>query len=141
MRFNLQVVRSNLFSDKAGIVVSWLCAAHCLILPLAAAALPFWGLSFLINENAERLMIAVSILIAIFALLPAYFRQHRRFRILVLFFFGIGFIAFSHLFLEESFAWKIPFVAAGAIFISAAHLFNRNLCRNCRTCRQTESKS
>lgn len=139
MNINLQTSFSNGFWDKTGAAISWLCAIHCLVLPFAIAALPFLGLSFLLDENIERLIISVSIIVALISLLPAYFHRHRQLNILILFIFGITFIISSHLFLEESFALKIPFVLAGAGFVSAAHSINYRACRKCRKCCETET--
>ncbi len=134
MNINLQTFQSNGFWDKTGAAVSWLCAIHCLILPFAIAALPFLGLSFLLDENIEWLIISVSIIVALISLLPAYFHQHRKIRVLIAFVVGIGFIVSSHLFLEERIALKIPFILLGAISVSAAHLINYRACRKCAKC-------
>lgn len=138
MNLHLQTSHSNGFWDKTGAAISWLCAIHCLILPFAIAALPFLGLSFLLDENVERLIIAVSIIVALTSLLPAYLHQHRKPKILILFLFGIGFIVFSHFFLEENLVLKIPSVLAGAVLVSAAHLINYRECRKCRKCCEIE---
>ena len=85
MNISLQTSHSSGFWDKTGAAISWLCAIHCLVLPFAIAALPFLGLSFLLDENVEWLIISVSIIIALISLLPAYFHQHRQLNILILF--------------------------------------------------------
>lgn len=120
--------------DYTGAVAAWLCAAHCVLLPLAAALLPLAGLSFLADEAAEWTLIGISAAIALASFLPAYFRRHRKMRAMLLFASGIGLIIFSHLLLEAPTVWKIPLIIAGAGFITAAHLFNRRLCRACAVC-------
>ncbi len=138
MNISLQTSHSSGFWDKTGAAISWLCAIHCLVLPFAIAALPFLGLSFLLDENVEWLIISVSIIIALISLLPAYFHQHRQLNILILFVFGISFIVSSRLFLEENIALKIPFVLIGALSVSAAHFINYRACRKCRKCCEIE---
>ena len=141
MNINLQTSHSDGFWDKTGAIVSWACAIHCLILPFAVAALPFLGLSFLLDESFERLIILISIAVALISLLPSYFHRHRQLNILILFFGGITFIVSSHLFLEENLTFKIPFILAGASLISAAHFANYRACRKCRKCCELEAAS
>jgi drug/metabolite transporter (DMT)-like permease len=66
--------------------------------------------------------------------LPAFFKLHRNFGILFLFFVGIFLVGAADRFFEENFTGKIIFVALGAGLMTAAHLFNRRLCRACRKC-------
>jgi hypothetical protein len=120
--------------DKAGITASWLCAVHCLALPFLIGALPFVGLSFLLDETTERVFIGISVVLAAFSLLPAYFREHGKLRSIFLAAAGIGLILLTHFLLEENLTAKIVFLIGGAILISAAHLLNRRLCRACAVC-------
>lgn len=132
MRFNWQYLSANGFWDKTGTTISWLCAVHCLILPFAITFLPLSGLSFLVDEKVEWLIISLSVLIALVSLLPAYLQHHGKSRSLILFTFGIGSIIVSHLFFEDSAVWKMLFIVCGAVSISAAHLLNHRSCRQCQ---------
>lgn len=136
MNLNLEESQTSGLLDKTGAIVSWLCAVHCLILPFAIAFLPFLGLSFLLDESVEWLIIGVSVVIAFLSLLPAYFHRHRKLSVLIFFGAGISAIVASHLFFEGSFALKTPFILAGAIFVSVAHLINYRACRKCPHCRE-----
>lgn len=127
-------VRIGSLLDKAGITASWLCAVHCLALPFLIGVLPFIGLSFLLEETTERIFIAVSIVLAAFSLLPAYFREHGKLRSIFLAAAGIGLIVLTHFLFEENLLLKLIFLLTGAIFISAAHFLNRRLCRECAVC-------
>lgn len=120
--------------DYTGAAISWACAAHCVLTPLAVTILPLIGLSFLADEWAEWTLIGLSVTVALLSFLPAYFRRHRKMRAMLLFALGIGLIVFSHLIFDEELAWKIPLIIVGAGFITAAHLFNRHLCRTCVAC-------
>ncbi len=120
--------------DVTGTAVSWICMIHCVALPFFISLLPLVGLSFLLDERIEWMIIGVSVLVAALSLLPAYFRRHRKFRTLTLFASGIGLVVISHLAFEENLLLQIPFLLAGAGLITAAHLVNRHLCRTCGSC-------
>jgi uncharacterized membrane protein len=96
--------------------------------------LPLVGLSFLLDETTERIFILISILLAALSLLPAYLREHGKIRSIFLAAAGIGLISLTHFLFEENLTTKIAFLIAGAILLSAAHLINRRLCRECAVC-------
>ncbi len=127
--------------DLTGTAVSWICLMHCVALPFFISLLPLVGLSFLLDEKMEWAIIGLSLAVAAFSLLPAYFRRHRQARALILFVSGIGLITATHLFLEENPSLRIPFLLAGAGLMTAAHLVNRRLCRTCGYCRIIERRS
>lgn len=127
-------VKYGKWLDTLGVTASWICAVHCLALPLFITLLPFVGLSFLLSETTEFVLIGISAFIAAASFLPAYFRQHGRLRPALLAITGIGLIILTHLWFEENLTLKIIFLAAGAIFLTAAHFFNRRLCRACEIC-------
>ena len=112
------------FWDKTGAAVSWLCAAHCLLLPAAVAALPAVGLGLLLDERVELAFIALSVLIAAVSLLPAYWKRHRRHSIPLLFAAGLALMTGAHLWLEDALVGKSVALVAGAALISTAHLAN-----------------
>jgi len=120
--------------DLTGTAVSWLCVIHCLALPFFISLLPLIGLSFLLDETVEWMIIGVSVLIAAFSLLPAYFRGHGKIHTIVLFVAGIGLIVASQMAFEDELAMQIPFLLVGAGLITAAHLVNRRLCQTCARC-------
>lgn len=110
--------------DKAGITASWLCAVHCLALPFLIGVLPFVGLSFLLDETTERIFIGISVVLAAFSLLPAYFREHGKLRSIFLAAAGIGLIVLTHFLFEENLTAKIVFLIAGALLVSATKSAN-----------------
>ena len=120
--------------DKIGATASWLCAIHCLILPLFATLLPLAGLSFLVDETTERVLIGFSAILAGLSLVPAYFRKHRNPSPLLFALGGIGLIAITHLTFEENYLVKLILLISGAALITTAHLKNRALCRSCKVC-------
>ena len=120
--------------DNFGILASWTCAAHCLLMPIIVGIVPLLGLNFLVSETAERLLIGVSILVALFSFLPAYIHQHRKLHSILLATTGLSFIVFTHLLFEENLIPKMIFILAGALFVTAAHLLNRHFCKTCKVC-------
>jgi len=141
MRLNFQTFNSNGLLDKTGATVSWLCAVHCLAMPFLISFLPLLGVSFLAHEGIEYIIVGISTVIALVTLLPAYFKQHRKIRTLLLFVSGICFVVFADLLFEESIFGKIIFVSAGAMCITTAHFINRRLCRNCQNCAEGQCRS
>lgn len=131
---SLQTFKLKSIWDKTGAVFSWICAVHCLTLPFLTAVLPVIGLSFLANEFAEYALIGISVLIALFSLIPAYFNEHGKMRTLLLFAAGISFIFFADKLFEENFTGKIIFVFIGAGLITVSHIINRRLCQSCKKC-------
>lgn len=134
MRFNFQTLNANGFWDKTGAAISCLCAVHCLAMPLAISFLPLLGVSFLAREGIEYVIVGISIVVAALALLPAYFKQHRKIRTLLLFVSGICFVILADILFQESLPGKIVFVLIGASLVISAHFINRRLCRDCRNC-------
>lgn len=120
--------------DRFGMAASWACAFHCLALPFLIGALPFVSLSFLLDETAEKLFILISVLLAAFSLLPAYFRDHGKLHSILLASAGIGLIVLTHFLFEDNLAAKIIFLLAGAVLLCLAHLLNRRMCRKCIVC-------
>jgi hypothetical protein len=127
--------QKNNWLDAAGAGVSWICAAHCLAMPLVLSLAPFAGLSFLADESVEWAIIAISLLIAALSLLPAYFRAHRKIHAILFFAAGFGFVMLSRLVFEDNLMWQIPVIIVGATFITAAHFVNRRFCRACAVCK------
>lgn len=132
-RLNRQIYSSG-FLDKTGAIASWTCAVHCLAMPFAVSFLPFFGLGFLADEKSEKFFLALSFLLASVSILPAFFKLHRNVGVLFLFLIGFFLVGAADNFFAENFGGKIIFVTFGAGLMTAAHLFNRRLCRNCSEC-------
>ncbi len=120
--------------DTFGAAASWVCAVHCLVLPLFVAVLPLVGLSFLLDETTERTFIGISVFLASASLIPSYFREHGKIQPLLFASGGIGLIILTHLVFESSWLMKFLFLLVGAVLISSAHLINKRLCRKCSAC-------
>lgn len=129
--------------DHAGIAASMLCAIHCVALPLlagglTAGGLTATGLAWLQNESVEWVIIASSLAIGLFGLLPGYRRVHRHKRCLGLFSFGVLSILAGRIANAKSLP-DTPFVIGGAALIISAHAANRYLCARCGHCRSSNS--
>jgi MerC mercury resistance protein len=120
--------------DRLGAAASLVCAVHCASMPLLAGLLPLVGLSFLASDQAEWLLVGLSLGVGILSLAPSYTRKHRQWRPLVLFTFGASLIIVVLLSAEEGSRLEAPAMALGALLIACAHLINRRLCRSCAAC-------
>lgn len=128
MSEEIAVMNKNGWLDLTGTGAAWLCALHCLLLPLAVGVLPLVGLSFLLDEISERIIIGLSAIIGGLSLIPAYKNNHRQLKPLIFFAVGIGLIVLTHLLFEENRSAETIFIIIGAILITFAHLINRRIC-------------
>lgn len=120
--------------DRIGTTASWICAVHCLVLPLFVVSLPVIGLGFLLEEATERIFILFSSVIAALSLIPAYFWEHRKIQPIFLASSGISLIVLTHLLFEDNWLLKFIFLVFGALLLTTAHLLNRRFCRDCVVC-------
>ncbi len=93
--------RIGTWLDILGTYASWVCVAHCLLLPFLIGIIPFFGLSYILSESIELFLIVVTVLIALSSLLPAYLTQHGKLRSIVLALSGITLIILTYILFEE----------------------------------------
>jgi hypothetical protein len=120
--------------DRLGAAASLACAVHCVATPLLAGLLQIVGMSFLASEEAEWLLVGLSLGVGSLSLAPSYARKHKQRRPLLLFVFGASLIIAVRLLMEEGSRLEAPAMALGALLIACAHLINRQLCRSCPDC-------
>jgi hypothetical protein len=121
--------------DGLGQVLSTLCIAHCLALPLVLGLLPAAAAEILEGEAVHQGLIAFVAFTAVVAFLPGY-RVHRRGSVV-----GLAAVA---LILLVSAAFLLPeegggllegaetsLTLGGGVLMAAAHWRNRALCRAC----------
>ena len=120
--------------DFAGAFTSWVCVAHCLLLPFAVGFLSLIGLGFIVSETTESVILGISLLIALISLVPAYLTRHKSLAPSIFVFSGLVGILLTQMYLEESFVWAAIALVSAAIFITAGHLLNRKLCNECEAC-------
>lgn len=133
----MQTLNEKGILDYTGATISWICAFHCLAMPLLITALPIAGLSFLTDEKTELLIISFSVIIALIAFIPATYK-HRKIHPILFFGLGMTSVFISHFFFEDELIWRLPTVLCGAIFITTAHLLNRHHSKCCKVCSKTK---
>ena len=84
--------------SKAGMVLSGICAIHCVLTPLAVALLPFLGSTFLNNKVLEYSILIPGILLSTFITIRNYRKYHHDGRILAAVLCGFGIMIVGHLF-------------------------------------------
>ncbi len=108
--------------DGAAISLSTLCVAHCLALPIAAAALPVLGLV----AEAEWIhwaLVSLAAPIALMAIAPAFRARPRPWGVLALALTGLALLVSSALGLFGE-AVEVWFTTAGALTLVTAHILN-----------------
>jgi hypothetical protein len=110
--------------DKAGIIVSALCAIHCLTLPVLVSVLPLIGLQFLADKIVEFILILVALFIATLSLSGSYLKIHRNFFPIAVIFIGFLILIIGRNLFEES---EVILTVSGALLVITAHIFNWKL--------------
>ena len=125
--------------DRAGMMISCLCAVHCALLPMVAGILPLIGMGLLAAEGTETALIGSSVALGSIGLSLGYHR-HRSGRALVVLALGMSLLIAGRI-AEVHGADASAKVAAvtGGLAIAGAHLINRRLCRSCSECREAAS--
>ena len=120
--------------DRIGVVASFVCAVHCAVMPFIIGLLPLFGLGVFSDRRTEWALVAISLIVGLSSLLPAYLGKHKRTRPLVLFTIGLALIFIARVTFEDTLRAEIPFVVFGALLIAGSHFLNRRLCRACPVC-------
>ena len=121
------------FIDNTGACLSFACAIHCLAMPLLVTILPLIGLSFLVSEPAEKVIISGAVVLAMGSVVWG-IRHHRSWRAFLVLVVGIAFIATAHISAEG--ISEVILHSGGGILLATAHLVNRHLCKTCPVCEQ-----
>ncbi len=129
---------SNSSADNWGVVLSILCALHCLTLPFMALASPF--LKHYLDSNLVHVALFVALLPISFVAFIKQKKHHQKLTPTVLasiglFFLLIGIVSgyesgnHNH----DSYIAEV-FSAVGSVLLITAHLLNLKHLRNCRKC-------
>ncbi len=131
--------------DRVGFSLSFICAIHCLAIPIFLPLVPVLADSYVASENLELLIICFTLLIATPTLLRGYLR-HRKLLIPACFFLGLVFLllrpsAFehSHDHVHSEDAFHFILAALGGFSLAIGHLLNLRFCRNCPACNDENS--
>ncbi len=121
--------------NRFGAAASFLCAIHCLAMPLLIGVLPLIGLGLLTTPWLEWSLIGLAGLMGIVTLPPSYCRDHRQLQPLGLFTLGFGLILVTKLFITEGSALETLGMVIGALFVAGANLVNHRLVHARTVCR------
>ncbi len=121
--------------DGLGQVLSALCIAHCVVLPLVLGLLPAAIAELLEGEAVHQGLIAFVALTALTAFLPGY-RLHRRGSVAGLAAVALTLLVAAAFLLPEGEGGLIEaaetgLTLGGGVLMAAAHWRNRALCRAC----------
>ncbi len=107
--------------------LSFLCAIHCMAMPILVAGVSLAGLSFFVDPFWEMVIIIASSLLAASALISSY-KKHQNIKPLLIFVLGMliilpGMVSHIHL-----------LIASGSIFSAIALLFNWQIAKKQARC-------
>lgn len=114
--------------DRIGVGVSLTCAIHCALtallslVPTVASGLGATGVGLEMLEWADLPLLGIALVVGLFALVPAYRREHQRPAPIALFVTGIAIIALAHTTHEE--AIHAAVTVLGVLAVATAHLLN-----------------
>jgi hypothetical protein len=113
------------FLDRLGAVLGFLCAVHCLAVPLLLGAMPAIGLGFLADHAFDLTIIGLASVVAFFAARSG-LRAHGDKRVALGFLAAVSLLIAGHLLGEDGLAGRAPSVVGGfALF--GLHLVNLRL--------------
>jgi hypothetical protein len=116
-------------TDKLAIGLSLGCAIHCLSLPVILALLPSLAALQLDNEAFHFWMLVAVLPTSVYALTMGC-KQHKRYRLLIIGFIGLGLLVLALALGEERIgeAGEKMLTVIGAGFVAFGHWFNYRLC-------------
>lgn len=131
------IAKMRLLFDKVGIMVTSLCAIHCILLPVILPVLPLFGLSAAHNHAFEGFVLLFTMVLGFITLFIGFHRYHRKLYPFYALFLG-GFIYW------QRGAWGHDYehviLVIGAALVVGAHLMNMRLCNQCKCCEADEPK-
>lgn len=117
--------------EKVGVLLSIVCAVHCLTLPIFLFFAPYLATSFAFSSNLEWILVISSFLLAAFILVLDYQKHHQP---LPLYFLGFGIIIkfLDMVLANQSYAWLFGILLG--VVISIAYWVNYTHKKTC-TCK------
>jgi hypothetical protein len=109
--------------DALAMGLSGLCVAHCLLMPLVFAALPFLGV-FSENPLVHQVLVGVAAPVSLFALIRS--GGWRRAGLSTMALAGLGLLSVAAFYAPAE-AWETPLSVTGAALLAIMHLFNARL--------------
>ncbi|MEN7547407.1 MerC domain-containing protein [Rapidithrix thailandica] len=129
---------SKISLDLMGMSASLLCAIHCAVMPFILTLSSLSSLHFLENALVEGIMLAISGLIAISSIWPAFKKHHSQGLPIVLMLTG-----FITIITGKSFGhhYEIFFSPLGALLIAMAHGVNWRYLKKHHSCKTSQNVS
>lgn len=121
--------KSLFIGDWLSMGASFLCAIHCVFLPVFFSTLPLWGVEIIENFWLEIATISITAIIGSWAIWRGYRNYHRSKSILVL--FGLGFVLMLIANLHSFHSLEQILKLGGAVFITIAHIKNWKKSHHC----------
>ena len=116
--------------DRLGAALGFLCALHCVAVPLLMGVLPSLGLEFLADGAVDLAIVALATVFAGVAAVLGY-RQHGERRVVAGFAGAVALLVAAQFFGEENIAGRVVSIAGG-LTLAVTHLINMRLGRRCR---------
>lgn len=114
--------------DRAGIVLSLLCIAHCIFLPLLLLLAPFYWLEWIGAELVHWLLLILALPVAATALVAG-FRHHGQLSVAILGAWGAVMLVLGVVLGHDYPSWEMPITVTGATALVIAHLGNTLMSR------------
>lgn len=120
--------------DMIGATLSFICAIHCLLVPLAVVILPvIGGAAFLHVNPLYHTILVISMLAVAVLTMCSGLRIHHDLRVIAVLGVGALFLAASH-FLTSNSDNEHMLLGLGGLCLVAGHILNMRLCKSCRSC-------
>lgn len=123
-------LQHNGLLDQVSMAISVLCLGHCALLPLVVVAVPFVGMSAMVESYFHQVMLLVILPISVIAIGQG-LRQHRSLSVAALAALGISLLAVAATLLHDlASSWpEIVTTVVGSLILLAAHWQNLRLSR------------
>lgn len=119
--------------DRIGATLGFLCALHCLAVPLLLGVLPAMGLGFIADHTFDLALLAVASVVALFAARSG-LRTHGDRRVVIGLVVAVLLLATGHIIGEEGLVGRLPSITGG-FMLFGLHIANLRLSRQAACCR------
>lgn len=116
--------------SKAGIILSAICAVHCVVTPFLVAALPFLGMGFLQNKTLEYSILIPGVLLSSYITIRNYNKYHHDLRILLAVLGGFAIMLAGHM-VDAGVLVENVMSVLGALIAGTGLYFNMRATHTC----------
>jgi hypothetical protein len=129
-----ETARRMRWLDAFGVVVSGVCAVHCVVVAVFLATLPLAGAALISDPRVETTFIGAALVLGAVSLGLGFGRVHRDPRPLSAFGVGVGLLLGARSAVAPNSAAEVAIVVAGAACITVGHWWNRRLLHRHAAC-------